>query len=448
MIFVVVLINNKYNINQLFDIKLSRPKKRKTNFITLIILFIEARPPNVPMGATKSRIPNIPVNNSSNSSSFKNNSSNGLSKFSKPKDNRIKTNQIKNTKISGSIIPTGTKYSNTLIEDNRKGDQINPSEAIHSTQINKNDVSAVLTENTESDDKGHNKYLNTSESMSYRSKYKNNESNIILTENYENSPVKYLNTYSVMENGKLTENENDKKIEVKYLQTFEPVSIDWNNSGNSNHEQRKSNNQRSSSYSGRHTINTPSKEPVARRSRYSSISKDPENRKRNSKDGDRNLSQQKIFGRFYEKFSENVKKVLINNKEDVQLIGNERFKGQDVDYYLDEMINKRIYNKFSEGYDQDKAEYEQIGQILSDPKCELNKEQIRYLLNKRKIYEEKIELTPLPIIHRNSIDNQDPRKNEMLNKAQRAAVLMRRYEYERKKKKLKISKCKLILFLI
>jgi len=148
----------------------------------------------------------------------------------------------------------------------------------------------------------------------------------------------------------------------------------------------------------------------------------------------------KMIDHYYEKYTKNLKQILIENKKDIDLIGNERFKGHDASYLLDEMNNHNIKNKFNEEYLQEAEEMAEIDKILNNPDCELTKEQREYLIRKRQSFEENIELTPLPIVHRKSLENADANKIEILNKAQRSAVIMRRYEYEMNMKKNKNKK--------
>lgn len=147
-----------------------------------------------------------------------------------------------------------------------------------------------------------------------------------------------------------------------------------------------------------------------------------------------------MIDRYYEKYSQNLKMVLFENQKDIDLIGNERFKGHDAHFLLEEMNQHHIKNKFNEEYSKEKKEMEEIDKILSNPDCELTSEQREFLIRKRDAFEERIELTPLPVVHRKSFETSDIKKSEILNKAQRSAVIMRRYEYEMNFKRSKAKK--------
>ncbi len=120
----------------------------------------------------------------------------------------------------------------------------------------------------------------------------------------------------------------------------------------------------------------------------------------------------------------------------MDFIGNERFKGQDANYLLEEMENKSIFNKFNDAYKVEEDELEAIQKVLSDPHSNLTQEQKDFLAVKTRNYKERIELTPLPVAHnRKSIQDGDVKKVDNFNKAQRSAVVMRRFEYELRMKK-------------
>jgi hypothetical protein len=94
------------------------------------------------------------------------------------------------------------------------------------------------------------------------------------------------------------------------------------------------------------------------------------------------------------------------------------------------MENKQIYHKFNDAYTNDQEEMEAIQRELYDPNSNLTHEQKEFLAVKRRNYQESIELTPLPIAHRKIMQNADLKKIESYNKAQRSAVVMRRFVYE------------------
>ncbi len=244
-------------------------------------------------------------------------------------------------------------------------------------------------------------------------------------------------------------------------------SLDSSNNKNSSNNivKTKSDNKRKISFNEEHSMNTDKQpknipKPINNNilSKISSttnininkINRNNSNDKKNNSCNNINIKEEekpiqregKIFGRFYEKYSQNVQNVLKENKEDMDLIGNQRFKGDThkIDYFLDEVENNNLNNKFYEKFNNGQEEKEQIELILNNPNIELTQEQRDILTIKRRNYQDKIELTPLPIAKRKKLDKNDVQKEEKFNKAQRSAVVMRRFEYEMRMKRLKFEK--------
>jgi len=164
------------------------------------------------------------------------------------------------------------------------------------------------------------------------------------------------------------------------------------------------------------------------------------NLKSHSKESKEIHKEGKVFGRFYEKYSQNLKEVLLENKNDIYLIGNERFRDQDVNYLINEMENKHLHNKFNEDYKIEKEEFKLIEKILTDPNSNLTPEQKKYLIEKSQKYQVGVELTPLPVASMRSKESSDIHQKENLKKAERSAIIMRRFEYEKGMKKINFEK--------
>jgi hypothetical protein len=155
------------------------------------------------------------------------------------------------------------------------------------------------------------------------------------------------------------------------------------------------------------------------------------------------LSQNKngLFRRFYDKFSHNVEDYLNEKNENepesdncVELIGNQRFNHSSVQIFLDEKHNGKIYNEFNPKFEEDLEKLKELNNDANKLKNESfhkSREDSKEAIAARRSYQNKkiemlnkIELTPLPIKKKHGDD-----KDKVI-KAERTAVIMRRFEYE------------------
>ena len=184
----------------------------------------------------------------------------------------------------------------------------------------------------------------------------------------------------------------------------------------------KDNNHNNINDEKRRNSDTKDKNNINDNRRGSDLKDRNNNNKNNEKFENRNLNN------LYEKYSKNYQQV-VESMKDVDFIGNERFKGHDANYVLHELNNNNIRH---ENQLDGLKEVKEIDKILNNPECSLTNEQRDYLINKKNRFKEEIDLTPLPIKIKS--EKMEKTKEDELNKAQRSAVIMRRFEYELKMK--------------